>query len=63
MVNAQHAFLVEIAHGDSLVLGMMSAQTLRVCREGKPVPTFCGSCPALIRLTGQLIRIRSFVYE
>ena len=28
----------------SFCLSMISAQTLRVCREGKPVPTFSGSC-------------------
>jgi hypothetical protein len=27
---------------------MISAQTLRVCREGKPVPTFPDHAPALL---------------
>jgi hypothetical protein len=29
----------------SLCLSMISAQTLRVCREGKPVPTFPDHAP------------------
>jgi hypothetical protein len=32
----------------SFCLSMISAQTLRVCREGKPVPTFPDYAPAAI---------------
>jgi ribonucleotide monophosphatase NagD (HAD superfamily) len=30
-------------------LSMISAQTLRVCREGKPVPTFTDHAVSLLR--------------
>src|SRR5882724_12163033 len=41
----------------SLCLSMISAQTLRVCREGKPVPTFPDHALGVASLTRSQIRI------